>query len=181
MEVQKNENGQKIQLKGVEKVKNYNRIQIEKMADTNYLKRLFDEQKIIVQILVDEQTCEIVELVSYGLDKDEKSYCKYLVRNKDELDEFVIIETLYPIYNFKREVPLDGIADIDIDSDDQNVRDKWRVICDLKRAHERFGEKYRYEYYASKEIGDFGNFGGPLELKFIREWLLANGHQLPEI
>ena len=83
-------------------MKNYNRIKIEKMADTNYLKQLFDEQKIIVQILVDEQTCEIVELVSYGLDKDAKSYCKYLVRDNDELCEKIIIETLYPFYNYKQ-------------------------------------------------------------------------------
>lgn len=162
-------------------MKDYNRLKIGKMADTNYLNQLFDEQKIIIQILVSEETCEIVELISYGLDKNAKSYCKYLVRDNDELCEKIIIETLYPFYNYKQEKRDFGFAPIDIDSDDQNVRDKWRVICDLKQAHERFGKKYRYEYYASKRIGDFGNFGGPLELKFIKEWLIANGQDVPEI
>lgn len=180
MEVQKY-NGQKIQLKGVEKMKDYNKLKIDKMADTSYLEQVFEEQKIIIQILVNEETCEIVELISYGLDKDAKSCCKYLVRDNDELREKIIIETLYPFYNYKQENRDLGFAPIDIDSDEQNIRDKWRVIGDLKQAHERFGEKYRYEYYASKRIGDFGNFGGPLELKFIKEWLIANGQDVPEI
>lgn len=162
-------------------MKDYNKLIIEKMANTSYLEQLFEEQKIIVQILVDEDTCEIVELISYGLDKDAKSYSKYHVRDNDELSEKIIIETLYPFYNYKQENRDFGFAPIDIDSDDQNIRDKRRVMRDLKQAHERFGEKYHYEYYASKGIGDFGNFGGPLELKFIKEWLIANGQDVPEI
>lgn len=151
------------------------------MADAKFLEKLFDKQKIIIQILVDKGTNEIVELISYGLDKAARSYYKHLVCDNDELSEKIIIETLYPFYNYKQDSRDCGFAPIDIDSDDQNVRCKWKVIWELNEAKETLGTQYRYEFYVSKRVGDFKNFGGPLELKFIREWLIANGHQIPEI
>lgn len=161
-------------------MKNYKRIKIEKMSDRKYLKQLFGNQKIIIQVLVNEKKVEIDELISYGLDKKAKSYYKYLVRNNEELSENVIIETLYPFYNYKQEERDFCFAPIDIDSDSQNVLNMWSVIYDLSKAHENFKEGMHFEYYMSKGKGDFGNFGGPLELEFIREWHIANDHEIPK-
>lgn len=162
-------------------MKNYKKLEIQKMSDTNYLEKLFDEQKIIVQVLVNEDNSQIDELIAYGLDKDAKSYYKHFVRNNDELSENVIIETLYPFYNYKQEERDWGCAPIDIQDDSQNVLDIWSVVYELSKAHKDFKEGMHFEYYISKGKGDFGNFGGPLELSFIREWHISKGEEVPKI
>lgn len=162
-------------------MKNYERLEIAKMSDINYLRQLFHKQRIIIQVLVNEKKGEIDELISYGLDKEAKSYYKYLVRDNDELKENVIIEVLYPFYNYKQEKRDFGCAPIDIQDDNQNVLGMWSVLCELSRTHEDFQDGMHFEYYIPKGKGDIANFGGPMELEFIREWHTSKGEEIPEI
>lgn len=160
-------------------MKAYRRISHERITDFDYVEKLLRQKKIIVRILVDEQRGVISELTSYAYDKNAQSYYTCYVKDKKVLKDSIIIETLYPYYNFKREVPKKFTDPIDIWNDYQNVADYYRAIGDITRTKEFLTSTTHFEFYVSKGVGDIDGFGGPLEVEFVEEWMIENGYYIP--
>lgn len=160
-------------------LKAYERISHERITDEKFLDMIFDEQRILIQILVDEEKQQITELISYGCDMNAESYYSCFVKDKEELEYSIILEVLYPDYEYTYLKDDDYKLSVDIWNDNQNVIGFGHALHSIMRTGERFSDTKHFEFYTSKGKGDFGNFGGPLEVEFVEEWMLENGSYLP--
>ena len=160
-------------------MKVYEKISYERITDFDFVDGLLTKRKIIVCILVDEQQGIISELTSYAYDKNAQSYYTCYVKDKKVLKDSIITETLYPFYNFKRDAPKKFADPIDIWDDYQNVVDYYQAISDITRTKEFLTSTTHFEFYVSKGVGDISSFGGPLEVEFVKEWMLEKGYYIP--
>lgn len=157
----------------------------------DYVKNKLKEGHTVIQVLIDEDASEILELISYANDKSGKSYYDCFMSDKQAIEDYVIVERMEPYYAFKDINRLQNsndsfcTADIDIQSDSQNVIsfDDFETDFNSMRKHYN-GESfkylnsdllYHYEFFISKAQCDIANFGGPMELDFIEQWMIEKG------
>lgn len=168
-------------------MKNYKKIPFNRIKDIgSYVEKKLREGHVIIRILVNEDEKEIAELVSYVNDKECKSYYINLADSDEQLKTCVITESLNPYYAFKDSSRSDDCyADIDIETDCQNIIDFQSVKEDFSSREKEFyngisfqydGEMMHYEFYISIDKEYIENFGGCLELDFIEEWMVEHGY-----
>ena len=168
-------------------MKNYEKIPFNQISNIeSYVEEKLKAGYIIIQIAVNEDEKEISELVSYANDKECKSYFSNLADSDEQLKSGVITESLNPYYTFKDNSNSDDCyADIDIETDCQNIEDFQSVKDKFTSREKDFynsisfqydGEMMHYEFYISIDKGDIANFGGCLELDFIEEWMTEHGY-----
>lgn len=151
-----------------------------------YVEEKLRDGHVIIQILVNEDKKEIDELISYANDKDCKSYFQCLADSDEQLKTSVISEMLEPYYAFKdkEKSENEGICDIDIDTDNQNVIDFDTFKKDFREMREYYSgesihidnDSVHYEFFVSDEKGNMGDFGGCLEIEFVAEWMTEQGY-----
>lgn len=168
-------------------MKNYKKIPFNRIKDIGaYVEKKLREGHVIIRILVNEDEKEITELVSYVNDKECKSYYINLADSDEQLKTCVITESLNPYYAFKDSSRSDDCyADIDIETDCQNIIDFQSVKEDFSSREKEFyngisfqydGEMMHYEFYISIDKEYIENFGGCMELEFIEEWMAEHGY-----
>lgn len=167
-------------------MKSYKKIPFNRIKDIeSYVEKKLREGHVIIQILVNEDEKEIDELISYANDSQCKSYYRSLTDSEEQLRSCVITERLEPYYAYKDTNREDGICDIDIQTDNQNVIDFHTFKKEFKDMEKYYsGDNFRYEesefnehyeFYISTDKGDIENFGGSMEIDFVTEWMKEQG------
>lgn len=168
-------------------MKNYEKIPFDQISNIeSYVEEKLRVGHVIIQIAVNEDKKEISELVSYANDKECMSYYRNIADSDEQLKTCVITESLNPYYAFKDSSRSDDCcADIDIETECQNIEDFPNVKEDFLNREKEFyngvsfqydGEMMHYEFYISTGKGDIVNFGGSMELNFITEWMTEHGY-----
>lgn len=168
-------------------MKNYKQIPFSRIKNIeSYVEKKLKAGHVIIQILVNEDKKEIDELISYANDKECQSYFRSLTDSEKELGTYVIEERLEPNYAFKGKNREDGICDIDIQTDSQNVidfntfkkqfKDMEKYYSSNSFRFEEYSGNMHYEFYLSTGKGDIGNFGGCMEIDFVTEWMEEQGY-----
>lgn len=160
----------------------------------DYVINKLKEGHTVIEILIDEDANKIVELISYANDKNGKSYYNYFMSGNQAIENYVIVENLTPHYAFQDNDILQNsddsccTVDIGIQSDSQNVISFDYFESDFRRSMRKHyncesfkleysdcDSLYHYEFYISTNECDIGNFGGPMELDFIEQWMIEKG------
>lgn len=169
-------------------MKNYTKIPFNQIKDIeSYVEEKLKAGHIIIQIRVNEDNKQIEELTSYANDKECKSFYRNLADSDEQLKTHVIEKKIEPYYSFKDNKKSNNVhcADIDIETDCQNIVDFQCVKEDFSSREKEFyngisfqydGEIMHYEFYISLEKGDIANFGGCLEIDFVTEWMEEQGY-----
>ncbi|MBR5442449.1 MAG: hypothetical protein IKV44_05805, partial [Clostridia bacterium] len=161
-------------------MKNYKKLTIDEIHNVDLMDGFAYEGKVIIEVLVNEETKRIGALTSYAIDSNCESYYTCLVKRPEELKESVITQYLIPHYGFECDHgPHMLCADIDIQSDFQNVLSEFEIRRHFEKYKEDYKPGFHYEVYVSKEKSDLGEFGSSLELEFIEEWLIEKGEYTP--
>ena len=161
-------------------MKNYKRLAIDEIHNTDLMEGFAYEGKVIIEVLVNEETKRIGSLTSYAIDSNCESYYTCFVKNSEELKESVITQYLIPHYGFECDHgPRFLCADIDIQSDFQNVLSEFEIRRHFEVYKDDYKPGFHYEVYVSKEKSALGEFGSSLELDFIEEWLIEKGEYTP--
>ena len=162
-----------------ENMRNYRRIPFNRIKDIEtYAERKLKAGHAIVQILVNETTETVDNLISYGNDVEAKSGYLAYVGNAKQLKDMVIVEKMTPKVNIDY---VEGIIEIEIDNESQGVITCPSFKTEFRNMEEHFREypftdesnkrTYHYEFYISNEKANISNFGGDLELHFLYEWV----------
>lgn len=160
-------------------MKNYTRLTIDQIRDTDALVNYLSEGKVIIEILVDNERNWIMCLKSYGMDLNCESTYVSLVDNKEELNEETIIyREMGPYDRFFLTVWLDLYHPVY--EDRKEILAIHHIPFHFKNFKEALGNYHHYEVFISNEKGDFKNFGGPMEEAFMEEWFIEKGLITPE-
>lgn len=174
-------------------MKNYKRIPFNKIRNIeSYVEKKLKEGHIIIQILVNEDKEEIDELISYGNDKECRSYYRCLTNSDEQLRTCIIRECMQPYYAFKDKNRDSGYCDIDIDDERQDVISFYTFKKDFSNMKKYYkgenfcfkdgNEKMHYEFYISTGKADqcnecdVANLGGYVEVEFATEWMTERGY-----
>lgn len=169
-------------------MKNYEKIPFNQISNIeSYVEEKLKAGHIIIQILVNDDSKEIFNLVSYANDKECQSSYRNIADSEEQLKTSVIAEDLDPYYAFKDGEKEQDVhtANIDIETDCQYIVDFQSVIKDFVSIEKKYcnGEGFQddgvtmhYAFYISTDKGDIANFGGSMELDFIEEWMTEHGY-----
>lgn len=179
-------------------MRDYTKIPYDNVMDITYLISMLRKGHVIVKILVNEKEKQIEELTSYGNDSQNISYYKVFGPATD-MKNCIIVENLQPYYAYKDENRLQNsngsfcTCDIDIESDGQDIieiKDFEDNFYELPKEYfngrtfqfseintSYSSEPFHYEFYLSQEKGEIlANFGGPNEVDFVLDWMIAMGY-----